>query len=352
MYYRNTFAKINLSSVKNNVSKIIDYYPNFKYYIGVVKADSYGHDDIDTVKAIIDGGCNYLAVATLDEALIIRKYLSDIPILCLGVIDTKHLNLCLENNIDITINSLEYLKNINISGLNIHIKLNTGMNRLGISSNDELKETYNLCGNKGLNITGIYSHLYDALDNKTNEKQLKRFKELLDCINYKNIPIIHLQSSEGLINLEKCEFINGCRLGIMMYGFTSNKSLLLESTFSLHSEIIQINDLNKDDTLGYGANFTACRPTRVAVVAIGYADGIIRKNKDRFVYINDKKYPIIGNICMDMLFVEIDNNVNITDTVDILRDKEHIMEVAKHLDTIPYEILCSISKRVPRVYIK
>ena len=96
MNYRNTFAEVNLNNITYNVEKIISTYSGYKYYIGVVKADSYGHDDLSTVKAIIDGGCNYLAVATLDEALIIRKEIKDIPILCLGVINHKYLNICLE----------------------------------------------------------------------------------------------------------------------------------------------------------------------------------------------------------------------------------------------------------------
>lgn len=352
MNYRNTFAEVNLGNITHNVEKIISTYPSYKYYIGVVKADSYGHDDLSTVKAIIAGGCNYLAVATLDEALIIRNEIKDIPILCLGVINHKYLNICLENNIDITVNSLDYLKDIDISNLNIHIKLNTGMNRLGIKDKDTLITVYNLVKSKELNIVGIYSHLYNATNNDINNKQLNIFKELIESIDYRTIPIIHLQSSEGIINLEKYDFINGCRLGIIMYGFSSNDKLKLKSTFSLFSEVIQINKLEKGESLGYSGKYIAENPTKIAVVSIGYADGIIRQNTGRYVYINNKRYPIVGNICMDMLFVEIDDSVKVGDKVEILKDKEHILEVANYLNTIPYEMLCTISKRVPRVYIK
>lgn len=352
MNYRGTYALVNLNNITYNVEKIISTYFDYKYYIGVVKADSYGHDDLSTVRAIIAGGCNYLAVATLDEALIIRKEIKDIPILCLGITHHKYLNICLENNIDITVNSLDYLKEIDISNLNIHIKLNTGMNRLGIKDKDEFIEVYNLAKSKRLNITGIYSHLYNATNNDLNNSQLNKFKELINLIDYSTIPIIHLQSSEGIINLEKHEFINGCRLGIIMYGFSSNDKQNLKSTFSLFSEVIQINELEKGDTLGYSAKYIAEKPTKIAVVSIGYADGIIRQNTGRIVYINNKRYPIVGNICMDMLFVEVDDSIKVGDKVTILKDNEHILEVAKHLNSIPYEILCTISKRVPRVYIK
>ena len=352
MNYRGTYLKINLRNIRNNVENIINTYSGYKYYIGVVKADSYGHDDIKTVQAIIAGGCNYLAVATLNEALIIRKKIKDIPILCLGVINKKYLDVCAKNNIDITVSSLDYLKNINVNNLNIHIKLNTGMNRLGIKDKKEFIETYNLAIEKRNNVVGIYSHLYKATDSRVNMEQLDKFKDLISCIDYKNVPVIHLQSSEGIVNLKKYDFINACRMGIIMYGFSSNEKLKLNSTFSLYSEVIQINKLHKGDSLGYDGKYIADDDVKIAVVSIGYADGVIRQNSNRNVYINNKKYPIVGNICMDMLFVKVDNSVNVGDEVVILKDKEHILEVSKHMNTIPYEILCSISKRVPRVYIK
>ena len=145
---------------------------------------------------------------------------------------------------------------------------------------------------------------------------------MLDRVDKGTIPIFHIAASETLVSYEKFDFVNGCRLGIIMYGFTENTALQLQSTFCLYSEIIQI----------------------------GYGDGIIRKNTGRNVYIHGKEYPIIGNICMDMLFVKIDDTVHIHDTVVLLKDIEHIEQVARYLDTIPYEVLCTIGKRVPRIY--
>ncbi len=137
--YRKTFVEINLKNLKYNVEKLINKYSNYKYFFGVVKADCYGHNDICTVKTVIDAGCNYLAVATLDEALIIREELKDIPILCLGIIDINYISICIEKNITITISSLEYLKKLNIlnNKLKVHIKVNTGMNRLGVNNKDD-----------------------------------------------------------------------------------------------------------------------------------------------------------------------------------------------------------------------
>ena len=187
---RNTYAEINIKNIKNNVEKIIQHYNDYTYYIGVIKADCYGHDGLETVKAIIDGGCNYLAVATLDEALIVRKTFKNIPILCLGPVPSKHIDLCISNNITITINSLEYLKELDkydLSNIKVHIKLNTGMNRLGISSIDELKTVISILNNKKVFIEGIYTHLYNADNKDIYEKQLNIFKELIDSIDIDNI---------------------------------------------------------------------------------------------------------------------------------------------------------------------
>lgn len=352
--YRNTYVQIDLQNIKENVQKIIKKYSKYKYYFGVVKADCYGHDDVKTVKAIIDGGCNYLCVATLEEALEIRKKIEDIPILCLGVILKDYIDICKTKNITVTIPSLEYvkkLKNENIENLKVHIKINTGMNRLGIKESEELKEVYKILEKKKANIEGIYTHIYEANNKQKYDIQIEKFEELLENIPKERIPIIHTSASEAMSNYNKIDDVNGCRLGIIMYGFTENKELNLKSTFSLKSQVIQINNLKPGETVGYNGKYIAKENEKIAVVSIGYADGILRKNTGRTVFINEKEYKIVGNICMDMLFVKIDDTVKLYDTVEILKDIEHIESVAKYLDTIPYEVMCSIGKRVPRKYI-
>lgn len=351
--YRNTYVKIDLNNIKENVSKIIRKFNNYDYYFGVVKADCYGHHDLSVVKAIIEGGCNYLVVALLEEALEIRKKFKNIPILCLGVIPINYLDIAEQNNITITVNSLDYARKLimtPLKNLKAHIKINSGMNRLGISSSQEFNETFNLLNKNNIFIEGIYTHIYNAKNCNDTEEQLKKYNLILKDIDKEKIPIFHIAASEALISYEKLNFVNGCRLGIIMYGFTSDKSLNLQSTFSLHSKVIQINHLKKGETVGYNGSYVAQENEKIAVVCIGYADGIIRKNTGRNVYINEKAYPIVGNICMDMLFVKIDDTVSINDEVVILKDVDHINQVANYLDTIPYEIICSISKRVPRIY--
>jgi len=352
MLSRNTYLEISLKSIKNNVRKLIRYYSEYDYYFGVVKADCYGQSGIKTVKAILEGGCNYLAVATLDEALDIRKKIIDVPILCLGVISSQYIETCIQNNITITVNSLEYVKEIleqDCEGLKVHLKINTGMNRLGMAKNEEVLQAIRLMKNKEITIEGIYTHIYQASVKENYLKQVEKFKEALQGIDLKQIPIVHISASEAITNYEQPSFVNGCRFGIIMYGFTDNKILELETTARLVSEVVQINSLKPGDIVGYNGVFEAKEDTKIAVVSIGYADGVIRKNIGRAVYINGNPYEIVGNICMDMLFVKVDDHVKVHDKVYILKDNNHIEEVAEYLDTIPYEVLCSVAKRVPRI---
>ncbi len=351
--HRNTYVEVNLKNIEENIESIIENNDSYKYYFGVVKADSYGHYDIKTVKSIIKGGCNYLAVATLDEALEIRKFNKEIPILCLGIIPRKYLKLSMKNNITVTISNQEYIKNIDFNelvGLKVHIKINTGMNRLGFDKKSEFEFVYNELLKNQIEIEGIYTHIYNSCDKEDTEKQIQKFKKITDGIDISTIQIIHIFASDALIRFPKLDFTNGCRIGIAMYGFSNDTNLKLNSTFSLKSEVIQINEV-EDGTVGYDGAYKVNGKEKIAVIPIGYADGIIRKNTGRNVFINDKAYKIVGNICMDMLFVKVDESVKINDTVILIKDVEHIYKISKHLETIPYEVLCSISKRVPRKYI-
>ena len=351
--YRNTFVEVNLNNLKYNVKTLINKYNDYKYFFGVVKADCYGHNDISTVKTIIDAGCNYLAVATLEEALFIRKEIKDIPILCLGIIDVEYIPLCIKNNITITISSLDYLKSIDLKNneLKVHIKVNTGMNRLGVSNKDEFNKIYNLIQKNNFNLEGVYTHIYNVLNETDTINQYKEFEAITGDINLKDIPIVHVGASEATEFYPKRIYANGCRLGISMYGLIDYENIEFKSTFSLYSEVIQINDV-ENGVVGYNGAYKVNGKEKIAVVSIGYADGVIRKNTGRYVYINDKEYKIVGNICMDMLFVKVDDSVKVGDKVAIIKDIEHIKEIANYLDTITYEVICSVSKRVPRIYIK
>lgn len=348
--YRKTYANVYLNNIKNNVNKIIEKYNNYKYYIGVVKADSYGHNGYEVVKFIIDGGCNYLAVSSLDEALEIREYF-DIPILCLGIINSKYISICEENNIDVTVTNLDYLKEIKDRNINIHIKIDTGMNRLGVKEKKEFNSMIELIKESDLKLKGIYTHIYNASNKGAVDKQINVFKNITSDVYLNKIDIVHIPQSDTLINHPKIDFCNGCRLGIIMYGLTNN-DLELKNTIELVSEIIEIKKLKKGDTVSYNGTYEAGEDEIIGIVSIGYADGVNRHLKGSYVYINNKRYEIVGNICMDMLMVKIDESVKLNDTVYVYKDIEHIKVLSEYLDTIPYELICNISKRVERKYIK
>ncbi len=352
--YRNTYANINLKNIEYNVKELISKAGGYEYYFGVVKADCYGHNSIKTVKAIINGGCNYLATATLEEALEIRKEIKNIPILCLGIVPTSAISLCIKNNIAITISNFDYLEELlklPHEGLKVHLKINTGMNRLGLNKKSEIDLAYSKIRNSNLFLEGIYTHIHSPLNKTVTMKQYRTFEELTSSIPLNEIPIVHINASDATLMYEKLPYCNGCRLGIAMYGLASVSDLPLKSTFSLYSEVIQINTV-EDGTVGYSGAYEVKGKEKIAVVPIGYADGIIRKNTGRDVYINDKPYKIVGNICMDMLFVKVDDSVKVHDKVAIIKDNNHIEKIANHLDTISYEVICSIGKRVNRVYLQ
>lgn len=345
---RQTYELINLKKLENNIKTIVNSSKEYKYHIAVVKANCYGLG-IKCVKSILLGGANYLAVSSLDEALKVRK-ITDTRILVLEPIDTKYINIANKNNITLTISSLEYLNKVKNKIFTCHLKINTGMNRLGIGTKEELNEIYKIINESNIKIEGIYTHIYKSTDSTLTESQFKRFENITSDIDLSKIEIVHIPNSDTITNYKKKDYVNGCRMGIIMYGF--NNKLALNSVFTLKSKIIEIKKIKKDETVGYDGKYKANKDEYIGIVPIGYADGIIRKNTGRFVYINNNKYKIVGNICMDMLFVLIDKTVKVNDTVEIIKDNQHINEIAEHLETINYEVMCDVSSRVDRKYIE
>lgn len=345
---RQTYEEINLKALESNVKSIISQSSEYKYHIGVVKANCYGLG-LKCIKSIIKGGANYLAVSSLEEALSIRKITKE-KILILEPINPKYISLARENNITLTISSLEYLNSVKDQEFTCHIKINTGMNRLGINSKEEFDEVYNIIMNSNITLEGIYTHIYKASDSKCTNNQFKKFEYITSDIDLNTIPIVHIPNSETIFNYKKKPYINGCRMGIIMYGFSND--IKLNSVFSLISKVIEIKHIHSGDTVGYDGKYTATGDESIAVLPIGYADGILRHNSGRNVYINGKEYKIVGNICMDMLFVKVDDNVKVNDEAYIIKDNDHINQIASYLDTINYEVMCSISDRVVREYKK
>jgi alanine racemase len=239
--------------------------------------------------------------------------------------------------------------------IKIHINVDTGMNRLGFRSHDDIKKALRFFDkNEDFIVEGIYTHFSTADENFTYfDFQLGRFMAIYKMLGYA-FKMIHVSNSSAQMKFEKqIPFTTHTRLGISLYGLTNdfNKDIL-KNTFCLKTRISQLNILHAGDRLGYGADYIATSPEIVAVLPIGYADGFIRKNSGGDVEINGKRYPIIGRVCMDQMFVRVDNTVSKNDEVILFGGLVSIDEVAKRLDTINYEIICDVTKRVPREYIK
>ena len=353
--YRKTYLKIDNHVLKNNVEKIINKYDCYKYYIGVVKANAYGHGDY-IVNDLINGGINYLAVSSLEEAISIRKYNEEIPILVLEPISLEHLEIIQKYNITITVESLNYAEELSSlkikSKLNIHLKLDTGMNRLGFKEQTNLNEAINILrNNKSIFIEGIYTHIgTSGINDIYYDKSIDKFEYLTSHINLKEIPIIHINRSITLTNHKMKPYETGVRLGIIMYGINQNQDTPLDihTALTLYSEVISIRKVNQGEYIGYNAKYIAKEDMLVATIPIGYNDGMSQDMK--YVSINNKLYEFVGDICMDMIMIKADDNIKIHDKVEIFGKNISIIDTANRINSHPYRLLTSISTRVPRVY--
>lgn len=382
--YRKTYIEVDTNVLKSNVKNIVQNYMDYKYYIGVVKGNVYGHGSY-AVKSLIESGVNYLAVSSLEEAIEIRLYHKDIPILCLEPISLSYIEEAVKNKITLTVSSYIYIKELCTLGINrdikIHLKINTGMNRLGFKDESEIKKAFDMVKDH-FDLEGIYTHfITTGISDPIWDKQMEVFKMLTQNINLDEIPIIHMGRSLTLLNHPKIPFCNGIRMGIIMYGYnqtpkkdqslkgrlrqikanrrirkyhisetTLESCVDLEKAFSLYTEIIELQKIKRGEHVGYGLGYTAKQNTIIAVAPIGYADGFNRKNTGRSVFIHGKKYKIVGSVNMGMIQIEVDENVKIGDRVELIGKNVTTNYVAHYLKTTPYEVLCSLSDTLPRVY--
>lgn len=379
--YRSTHVKINLDNIKNNIIEITKKYNNYDYYFGVVKGNCYGHG-IQIIETLIKNGINYLAVSSLDEALEIREINKNIPILCLQPIDTEYLDICSKNNITITVHSSTYVKNIkNIDNpITVHIKIDSGMSRLGFNNKNELKKAISLLQkNNNINIEGIYTHMgTTGITDVYRKKQLNNFEDITSLIDLNIFKIIHIDRSITLLCQPKIPYCNGVRLGIVMYGFgqkriernfmqkikyevktrlynipkTNYDELNLLPAFSLYSKVIQVKKINQGSLVGYGMSFQAPEDMIVATIEIGYYDGLNLNYNNNYVFVNNKRYKIIGTINMGMITIKADETIQEGDMVEIFGEHISIKEAARNSHTTVYQLLSCIPKFIPRIYVK
>jgi alanine racemase len=275
----------------------------------------------------------------------------------MGVVKSKYFDLAATNRITLSISNNDQLSGLKdlTKKLKIHIKVDSGMNRLGFKHEiDVINALQKLRDNKNIFIEGIFTHFSTAdCDKEYLTKQVDKFQKILGVLNFK-FNIIHVSNSSSAIKYEKeFSFTTHVRLGISLYGLTLDEETnFLKSCYKLITHISEIKHLEVGDKVGYGATYTASKEELIGILPIGYADGFIRKNRDSFVEINGGKYPIVGTICMDQMFIRIHENITKEHDVIMFGNIISIDDVASRLGTINYEVICQISYRVPKIYIK
>ena len=354
--YRKTVAEIHLDNLYRNYKVISEKIPQ-KTVIPVVKANAYGHGAIEVVKHLYSKGVRFFAVSLIEEADQLRELYDDIELLVMGVAHKEDLRHCAKNNYTITLSNLDQIDGCMELDqmLKVHLKVDTGMNRLGFKDVQEIKEVVRfLDSHQFVNLQGIFTHFATADgDLDFYQKQRKQFEEILEEVDY-TFEMIHCSNSSSTIKFEEdIPYTTHTRLGISLYGLSLDEGMdFLKNTFTLKTKIQEIKHLQKGEKVGYGITYTAKEDEVIGVLPIGYADGFIRMNQGGDVEINQKRYEIVGRICMDQMFVKIDESITKEDDVILMGGLVSIDEVANRLKTINYEIICSISDRVPRIYIK
>jgi Alr-MurF fusion protein len=348
----------------NNLYKNYNYYrkkvPKKAKILIMIKAAGYGTGLIKIAKKLSNINVDFLGVAYTDEGIQIRKKKIDTPILVMNV-EKNSINDLIDHQLTPSIYNFSQLDDFtrvlitkNISSYPVHIKLNTGMNRLGFNES-ELDDLMNYISSQPeIRITGIFSHLFNSDDEKNNEVTLMQIKNFTNYSSFieKRLgysTLKHILNSSGIERYNEASF-DMVRLGLGIYGISTNYSL--NNVASLETTISHTRDISKNENIGYGIN-PAKKAINIAIIPIGYADGFSRVlgNGKGKVIINGKIAPTIGNICMDMTMIDISNiSAKAGDKVEIFGENGKIQDLAKEMNSIPYEVLSSISERVVRIY--
>ena len=372
-----TWAEINLDALENNVNILKKFLTKNEKFLAVIKADAYGHGLIPVAKKLQQCKVDMFGVAAVQEAIKLRENGIKTPILILGQSPPELAEEICEYNITQAIENLEIGKAFSQKSLElkktirIHIKIDTGMGRLGFywpGGHKTTKEKMKIAKNilevtklPGLEIEGIFSHFADADNKEYSSIQINKFTEInkylskLGC----NFKIRHLAASVAIVNYPEAHF-DMVRFGLSLYGYASTVTGNRETNYNLvplmtvKSKITAVRKLPKDITIGYGRTFKLKRDSIIAVIPCGYADGFPRilSNKAN-IKIHNQLYPIVGRVCMDMIMVDVTDAKKEVKTGDIviIFDEDLFIEAARKAGTIIHEMLTNILPRVTRIYI-
>ncbi len=357
-----SWVEIDLEQLKKNYEIYRSFQPESREIMAVVKADAYGHGDKEVARTLDLLGVKHFAVSNIDEALHVRS-VTDKEILILGYTPIEMAQTLVENNITQTLLSEEYAERLFFTGLPVkcHFAIDSGMRRIGLNA-DDVDKCEQVIRKYSEHLTGLFTHLCVAdtpAQNEFTKEQILKFEAVCNRVSDLNISCHCMNSAGGLWHEAKSDF---SRLGIILYGlkpdYMNDLPKEIEPVLSWKSVVSMVKNVFPGDTIGYGRTYLVDKTIRVATIPTGYADGYSRLLSNKgYVLINGKKAPIVGRICMDQLMVDVSNidDVDIGTVVVLLgrSDNEVITadDLANLYDTIGYEVVCGINKRVKRVFI-
>lgn len=367
---RHSVAEINLTYLRENFLNIRKKVKSAKV-MAVIKADAYGHGAFECAKALIDLGGkkpDYIALALVEEVIELRKKGINMPSLCFASFCKEDMDNYIKYDIHTTVFTEEHLNMISRAKnkkFKIHIKIDTGMSRLGIRFDEACEFIKKAAQLKNLSIEGIYTHFAtsDEKDKTFAIEQLRRFKNIIDSLKQDGIKygLAHCANSGAILDLPDSYF-DMVRPGIILYGYypsrETSESIKLKPVMSVYSETDTVKEFFRGDTVSYGRKHRIKRKEMIASVPFGYADGYLRGlSNNAYGIIRGELYRQVGGICMDRSMFEVtEGNIKAGEKIILLGSSKNVKfnadDWADLLNTIPYEILCGISKRVPRIYTK
>ena len=369
-----TWAEVDLDAIEHNYKTMRKIIPSRAQICCVVKADAYGHGAVRVVSLLEKLGASFFAVANIEEALVLRRANISSKILILGYTPPSKAEALAKNNISQCVYSLEYAKalasyaNAAKVKISVHMKIDTGMGRLGFifrhSADESIEELCEACSFSCFDLEGVFTHFPtadDDADTDTSER-FELFCQAVEALRKRGFDFRIKHCSNSATSIRYPEYsLDMVRLGIILYGVIPSDqmhpSITPRATLRLKTVVSNVKTVKKGDTIGYGATFVAPRDMKIATLPIGYADGFLRVNSTNGtpIVINGVACRIVGRICMDQLMVDVDRagDVNIGDEVCVFGadDATHLSEIARCNQTIPYEILATIGARVPRIYL-
>lgn len=373
------WTEIDLSKISHNVEEVRKLIPSTSKIMAIVKANAYGHGDVACAKELVKCGIDFFGVSSIDEALTLRENGIKEEILILGYTPPKHFPLLVKYNILQTFVSLEYAQKADayakahVARIRGHVKVDTGMSRIGIICQDHeyhIDDVLSVYRLPHLDVCGIFSHfsVSDYLDEENKrftENQIKLFDRVLADIKHAGIEpgTKHLQNSYGILNYPKLQY-DYVRPGLLWMGVTSDDAIKIRTNpdfipiLSWKANVSLVKQIQPGVSVSYGRHYKANEVRKVATVAVGYADGFPRcvSNKGYHVLIHGQYAPIIGNVCMDQMMIDVTgiDDVKEGDIVTIIGNDEDkqikVDELSRLANTINNETLCWIASRVPRIY--